>query len=540
MSKRRNWLADLTVRSKISIAVGVTVLSTLAVAGAGFTQTGNLNTAITTINERNVAGLSQITGIRQAFGEVVLYGMQSRVADEQSRPPLIAKLNTAIGNTDELFKTYAGREVEDAEWQGLVQNFDAFWTMFKEAAKTLESADPASVGYTSAAGDYTPSLARVDWATADLTEYENNAAGLMATAAQATVDRARWTIGTVLLVGMVLALVLTQAAARAIVRPLGEVQRVMEAVAGGDLTRRARVRSRDELGKMAAAVNRAADEMRSAMHTLADNAVTLSSSADELTRTSDQIAAVATSVSQRAQTVTSAAGQVSQNVQTVAAGATEMGSSIQEIARSTRDGSDVAEQAVTAAQTTNDIMSKLNTSSNEIGTIVKVISAIAEQTNLLALNATIEAARAGDAGRGFAVVAGEVKDLSQETARATEDITRQVETIQTDSRAALAAIATITEIIGRIDESQTTIAVALEEQTATTKEMSRSIEFASDGSGEIASSISAVADGAQQTMIGAEANQLAANDLARMSADLMQVVARFRLDDPDGADAAAR
>jgi methyl-accepting chemotaxis protein len=373
----------------------------------------------------------------------------------------------------------------------------------------------------------------VDWATADLTEYENNAADLMAAVAQATVDRARWTIGTVLLVGMLLALVLTQAAARAIVRPLGEVRRVMEAVAAGDLTRRAHIRGRDELGKMATAVNQAADEMRSAMHTLADNAVALSSSADELTRTSDQIASVATSVSQRAQTVTTAASQVSQNVQTVAAGATEMGSSIQEIARSTRDGSDVAEQAVTAAQTTNSIMSKLNTSSNEIGTIVKVISAIAEQTNLLALNATIEAARAGDAGRGFAVVAGEVKDLSQETARATEDITRQVETIQTDSRAALAAIATITEIIGRIDESQTTIAVALEEQTATTKEMSRSIEFASDGSGEIATSISAVADGAQQTMIGAEANQLAANDLARMSADLMRVVARFRLDEPD-------
>ncbi len=148
---------------------------------------------------------------------------------------------------------------------------------------------------------------------------------------------------------------------------------------------------------------------------------------------------------------------------------------------------------------TNATVSSLGESSAEIGNVVKVITSIAEQTNLLALNATIEAARAGEAGKGFAVVANEVKELAQETARATEDIARRVEAIQSDTTGAVDAINRISAIIERINDFQTTISSAVEEQTATTAEMSRNATEASTGAVQIAKNIAGVAQAARDT-----------------------------------------
>jgi methyl-accepting chemotaxis protein len=172
-------------------------------------------------------------------------------------------------------------------------------------------------------------------------------------------------------------------------------------------------------------------------------------------------------------------------------------------------------------------VSKLGVSSQEIGNVVKVITSIAEQTNLLALNATIEAARAGEAGKGFAVVANEVKELAQETARATEDIARRVETIQADTSGAVEAIGQISAIITSINDYQLTIASAVEEQTATTNEMSRNVTEAATGSGEIASNIIGVASAAATTTQAVTQTLNAVDELARMAAELRTEVARF-------------
>ena len=188
----------------------------------------------------------------------------------------------------------------------------------------------------------------------------------------------------------------------------------------------------------------------------------------------------------------------------------------------------VAAQAVTMVETTNESVGKLGASSQEIGNVVKVITSIAEQTNLLALNATIEAARAGEAGKGFAVVAGEVKELAQETAKATEDISQRIDAIQTDTAAAITAIDQIGSVIGEINDTQTTIAGAVEQQSATTSEIGRNVTEAASGSTEIARNITGVATAAEATTGSAGDTQRAADDLARMADELRQLVSQFQ------------
>jgi methyl-accepting chemotaxis protein len=214
--------------------------------------------------------------------------------------------------------------------------------------------------------------------------------------------------------------------------------------------------------------------------------------------------------------------------------------SIRQISRNTHDVTGIVAEAVGAAKATDQIMSRLSDSSERVGNIVKMIGAIAQQTNLLALNATIEAARAGASGKGFMVVAAEVKDLSQETARATEDISQQIQTIQRDSRAAVAAITAISTIIGNINEAQAATAAALDQQTATTAEISRNIEAVAQASAGIAASIETVAGGAQRATGGANSNQAAAAMLADMSEELKQIVARFTFDAPGDPTLCAR
>jgi methyl-accepting chemotaxis protein len=254
----------------------------------------------------------------------------------------------------------------------------------------------------------------------------------------------------------------------------------------------------------------------------------LVTSSDDLNVVSQQMSASADQTSAQARVVSEASEHVASNVQTVATGADEMMASIKEIARNTADATRVATGAVKSAQATNDTISKLGQSSEEIGQVIKVITSIAQQTNLLALNATIEAARAGEAGKGFAVVAGEVKELAKETARATEDISRRIQAIQTDTKGAVSAIGEIGTVIQQINDIQTVIAGAVEEQSATTNEITRNLSEAASGSSEITKNITGVAEAAQNTTAGATDTQKSAQELKRMAADLQGLLAQFR------------
>jgi methyl-accepting chemotaxis protein len=341
-------------------------------------------------------------------------------------------------------------------------------------------------------------------------------------------DRGRLITVIASLLGVLLGVAASTLISRSLIRPLRAAVQGMEKFADGDLTPRLDERSSGDLGDLEKAFNRSISATHEVVESIVGSSDAVAASSEELAASSQQIAAGAEETAVQAGVVSAAAEEVSRNVQTVAAGSEQMGASIREIAHSANEAARVAQQAVDVVATTNDTVAKLGTSSAEIGSVIKVITSIAEQTNLLALNATIEAARAGEAGKGFAVVANEVKELAQETARATEDIARRVEAIQADTGGAVTAIGEISTIITSINDYQLTIASAVEEQTATTNEMARNVTEAATGSGEIATNITGVSAAAGSTTQALAQTQSAVDELARMAGDLRTTVGRFR------------
>ncbi len=256
----------------------------------------------------------------------------------------------------------------------------------------------------------------------------------------------------------------------------------------------------------------------------------VASAASEMRSSSEAMGATAEEATRQSAAVAAASEQASANVQTVASAAEELSSSITEISRQVTHSSEIARAAVEEAQETNVKVQGLAEAAKRIGDVVALITDIADQTNLLALNATIEAARAGDAGKGFAVVASEVKNLANQTAKATEEIGTQIAAIQNSTQQAVEAIAGIGKIIAEIDEVASGIASAVEEQGAATQEIARNVEQAAAGTQEVSSNITGVSQAANET--GEAAGQIlsAASELSRHSEVLKTEVDKFLAD----------
>lgn len=244
-------------------------------------------------------------------------------------------------------------------------------------------------------------------------------------------------------------------------------------------------------------------------------------------RTAASMARSAQSVSDSAQAASAGATEASSNVQTVAAATEELNASIGEIGSQVNMSTKIAEEAVAEAGKTGDVVTGLVSATDRIGQVVTLIQDIANQTNLLALNATIEAARAGEAGRGFAVVASEVKNLAQQTARATEEISQQIGDVQSSTGTAAEAIHQISDTIRRSHEVSSAIAAAIEEQTAATQEIARNVEQAAKGTEDVTQNIVLVSSAARESSDAAGSVRTSANELARQSTTLDKLVKTF-------------
>ncbi|UQR62865.1 methyl-accepting chemotaxis protein [Bradyrhizobium sp. C-145] len=355
-------------------------------------------------------------------------------------------------------------------------------------------------------------------------------------------------LGAMMLVGS--ALFVWLYVGRNILRRISDLQRAMQLLSAGDLdTEIARAKHNDEIGAMTDTLHVFRDSMiearvlaseqdkdrvakaeraarmeakiaefestvRSALDNLAQSANSMQSTAQSMSNTADQSNALVNAVA-------SAAEETSVNVQTVSAGTEQLSSSIAEISRQVVTSAEIAKKAVDEAGATDTTVQSLADSASRISVVVDLIQTIASQTNLLALNATIEAARAGEAGRGFAVVASEVKSLASQTARATEEIRTQIASMQEITTSAVGAIQGIGRIIGEINDVTTTIAAAVEQQGAATREIARNIQHAAGGTSEVSSNIVGVSTASAEA--GAAASEvLGASDALRREADMLR------------------
>ena len=527
------WYRNLSIGRKLGLGFA-TVLSVTVVLGVfSMLQLSKINSSavdIATHRLPSVRALGElrydVSLVRRAEKDCIL--ANSRTEFETNE----AKVNQRVRTVADTAKKYEATLSSDEERRSF-KEFQTQWAESLTITKRVlqlaaQSKDAEALALEQADGN-----AVFDAANQALQEdVDSSDKGEKYATEQSAKDysSSRYGVVGILAGAVVIGLLISVSIARPISSAVSRMAAMIQEIAANNLAvADMEIKSQDEIGQAGTALNKMKNNLHEVIQSIAGTAVQVASASEQLSSTSQQITANSEETSAQARVVSDATQQVTQNLQTVATGTEDMNASIQEIAKNAAEAAKVATSAVKVAETTNATMVKLGVSSTQIGQVVKVITSIAQQTNLLALNATIEAARAGEAGKGFAVVANEVKELAKETAKATEDISRKIDAIQGDTKAAVDAIATIGEVINQINGISNTIATAVEEQNATTNEMSRNVSEAARGSGEITSNIAGVAQAAESTSHGAGDTQKAAQQLVETSTQLRRLVEQFKI-----------
>ncbi len=354
-------------------------------------------------------------------------------------------------------------------------------------------------------------------------------------------------------------LVLSVVITRGIINPIGQTVDMLKDISQGegDLTKRLDAGSNNEMGEMARYFNQFIEKLQGIIGSVTTNANTVASSSTELTAVSAQmttnsentaensqaVAAAAEEMSTNMNNVSSAMEDTSANIQMIVSAAEEMTSTIQEIASNTSKGNTITQKAVRTAEEVSKKVNNLSNAARDISKVTEAIADISGQTNLLALNATIEAARAGEAGKGFAVVASEIKALAQQTAQATNEINSKISDVQTTTADSVKAIEEIVRVINDINDIMTTVATAIEEQSATTREISKNVSQAASGvneandnmtqilgaTAEVAQNISRVSQEAEQMSSGSAQVNKSAKELSVLAEELSGLLRQFKI-----------
>ncbi|MCG2798910.1 MAG: methyl-accepting chemotaxis protein [Cellulomonas sp.] len=517
------WFWDRPVALQIGSAVALLSVVFIVVGGGGAVALWHAGVNLehmssSTADQTALAALS--TGQLRSH----TYAVQVAAADSSSRDELVRAWTANDAAVDEQIAGYAG--AQDDQWQQFVAGWDA-WKALRDAtvSPAARSGDLTTLTSALAAPAADPDVAGTPLAALQL-RVDAQVATIMASG-QREIRTVIVLLMVAFLIGATASALLAVTVTRRITRALHGVELTLTAMADGDLTTPVTVTTKDEAGRMASALGRMQDSLRTTLDQVISATGRVTDAVSTLTAANSRAAGSTRETSSQADVLAGSAEQVSRNVQTVAVGASQIHDSITEIAANASSAASVAGRATAAARTANDRVARLGDSSREIGSVVKVITSVAEQTNLLALNATIEAARAGEAGKGFAVVAGEVKELAQATARATGDIARQIEAIQHDTDGAVEAIEEIGSIIGSINDYQTSIAAAVEEQAATTTTMSRGVDEAAAGSEQIAGSIGGVARSAGSSAVVVGEVQQQIGLLTQAATEIRQAVSGY-------------
>jgi len=551
-------LANLKISTRLGLGFLLVLALTFAVGVVGMTSAAKLADMTVSFHDHPFTVIQNVGKARIAYRTMRMNFRDLFLAET---PEVVAKVEADLAANAKTYET--SMAAARAAFLGDASMFDRSAATFRdymsvsaETAALIKAGDRAGALALLRGRGAVAAQANVD-ANAAINDFsDKKAEAFMAMAIATSADVQRLSIGLLILslcVGGAVAFF----TARSITRPVHGITGVMGELSNDNLAVAVPFTTRgDEIGVMAQAVSHFKDQLLrvrqleadqeelkkraeadrlAAMRKMADGfegsvgkvIETVTSAATELQAASGQMAGTASATSAQATMVAASAQEASTNVQTVASATEELAASIREIAHQVERSQAVSGRAGEEAGSTTAQIRSLSDNVGKIGEIVNLINDIAAQTNLLALNATIEAARAGDAGKGFAVVAGEVKNLANQTARATSEIASQIAEVQSSTVAAVHAIDSISKVIGEMAEISTAVAAAVEQQTGATNEIARNVEQAAVGTQDVSSNIVSVERAAGETGAAAAQIQSAATDLSKQAEYLRREVGQF-------------